>query len=313
MPSNDHEVPLDLVQLDPSLPGWLQSVVLDAPLPAFARAELFDPNARPSTFQSDAMVVFRDQAGTVVYAIVFEVQRRRDGSKLATWKIYVGMLEARFGIEATLLALVPDRETAAWYAERIAEQTVSGARLAPRFVTPADVPRILDEETAAAHPAWALFADLCNLGEDGEDGDVDAEDVDEMFPAMIAALAQLHPSKWAFYDDQIRGRLSRAGQARWEAFVMTSAIGGRYRTEVYNEIDAQAEARGRAEGRVEGRVEGRAEEAARLLLALLDKRGVIVSAQARDLVLACADGAQLELWFDRAVTATTIDDVLPTD
>src|SRR5262245_23791727 len=168
MPTNEHETPLDLVRLDPSLVAWLQTEVLGDDPPAFEHAELIDPNVRPSTYQSDAMVVFRDKRNKVVHAVVYEIQRGRDLAKLGTWKIYVGQLEARFKVQAPLLVLVPDRATAAWYEARIAAQTSSGARLTPRFFTPADLPRVVDEEVAEAHPAWVLFADLCNLDEDAK-------------------------------------------------------------------------------------------------------------------------------------------------
>ncbi|ONH31037.1 hypothetical protein [Pseudofrankia asymbiotica] len=129
-----------------------------------------------------------------------------------------------------------------------------------------------------------------------------------MFPAMLAALAELDPAKWLFYDDQIKGRLSEAAQKRWETFLMSTA-GRRYRTRVYNEIDATAEARGRVEGRVEGRAEG----VARATLALLEKRGLTVPAKIHDRILACTDTEQADLWFDRAFTAMTAEDVVRVD
>ncbi|MDT3440112.1 MULTISPECIES: hypothetical protein [unclassified Pseudofrankia] len=290
MPTNEHETPLDLVRLDPSLPAWVQTEVLGDVAPAFDHAELVDPNVRPSTYQGDAMVVCRDKSNKVVHALVYEIQRGRDVAKLATWKIYVGQLEARFKVPAPLLVLVPDRATAAWYGDKIAAQASSGVRPVPRFFTPADLPRVVREEAAAAHPARALFADLCNL-------DVDAKNVDEMFPAMLAALAQLDPATWLFYDDEIKGRLSEAAQKRWETFLMTTAPGRRYRTRLYNELDARAEARG----------------VARSVLTLLEERGVAVPAEIREQINACTDSDQLDLWFHRAVTATTASDVLRAD
>lgn len=82
---------------------------------------------------------------------------------------------------------------------------------------------------------------------------------------------------------------------------MTTVTGRRYRTRVYNEIDALAEARGRADG------------VARSVLALLQKRGIAVPDEARARILACRDGAEADVWLDRAFTATTVEEVLRAD
>jgi hypothetical protein len=58
------------------------------------------------------------------------------------------------------------------------------------------------------------------------------------------------------------------------------------------------------QGRAEGRTEGRTE----LLLRLLGKRfGVPESIRGR--VETCTDTAQINIWFDRAITATSLDEV----
>ncbi|MCX4508306.1 hypothetical protein [Streptomyces anulatus] len=58
--------------------------------------------------------------------------------------------------------------------------------------------------------------------------------------------------------------------------------------------------------RDEGRVEGRGED----ILRILAVRGVPVPDEARQRITACKDLAVLDVWFERAVTATTVDAVL---
>ncbi|MGW6285552.1 hypothetical protein [Streptomyces sp. NPDC055107] len=58
--------------------------------------------------------------------------------------------------------------------------------------------------------------------------------------------------------------------------------------------------------RDEGRVEGRAED----ILRILALRGVPVPDEARQRITSCKDLAVLDVWFERAVTATTVDAVL---
>jgi hypothetical protein len=99
-------------------------------------------------------------------------------------------------------------------------------------------------------------------------------------------------------DNVIVGRLPVAVLARWEAFLMTTAVGRRYYNERYNEIDAQAEARGEARGKAEA------------LLLVLEIREITVPDQVRERVLACTDTVQLDEWVRRATTADSIADVI---
>jgi predicted transposase YdaD len=71
----------------------------------------------------------------------------------------------------------------------------------------------------------------------------------------------------------------------------------------------EGEARGRAEGRAEGEARGRAKDILRILAA----HRLPVSSDLEALILGCHDLAQLDRWFDRALTARTIDDVLRDD
>ncbi|KFA90785.1 Rpn family recombination-promoting nuclease/putative transposase [Archangium violaceum] len=64
--------------------------------------------------------------------------------------------------------------------------------------------------------------------------------------------------------------------------------------------------KGLARGRQEGRVEGRAE----YVLRTLTSRGVRVDEAARQRILTCTDMATLDRWFDRALNATALSDVL---
>jgi hypothetical protein len=72
-------------------------------------------------------------------------------------------------------------------------------------------------------------------------------------------------------------------------------------------------AEGRVEGLAKGRTEGRAEEAARLLLRVLEKRGLPVSAGERAQIEGCRDPALIERWVEAAVDAQSAADVFRAD
>ena len=63
---------------------------------------------------------------------------------------------------------------------------------------------------------------------------------------------------------------------------------------------------GIAEGKLQGRLEGEATA----ILRVLTRRGLPVSEEQRSRILACTDLAILEMWLDRAIAATSVDEVL---
>ncbi|MFF4114886.1 hypothetical protein [Streptomyces sp. NPDC001714] len=60
---------------------------------------------------------------------------------------------------------------------------------------------------------------------------------------------------------------------------------------------------------IEGETRGRAESRAEDILRILDLRGVEVAEAERDLITDCGDLATLGIWFDRAVTATSAQEL----
>lgn len=68
------------------------------------------------------------------------------------------------------------------------------------------------------------------------------------------------------------------------------------------------EAAAKASGRAEGRVEGKAEGVASSILAILEERGITVSAAQREKILLCPDLDRLHRWLRRAVLAASTDE-----
>jgi len=62
-------------------------------------------------------------------------------------------------------------------------------------------------------------------------------------------------------------------------------------------------------GLEQGREQGREEAKAEYVLMALDKRGLDLTAAQREQVSVCTDLAQLDRWFERALTAATAADV----
>lgn len=59
----------------------------------------------------------------------------------------------------------------------------------------------------------------------------------------------------------------------------------------------------------QGRAEGRAEGVASSILAILEERGIAVSAAQREKILLCSDADRLNRWLWRAVSAASTDEI----
>lgn len=294
MPTSAHETPLELLRLDPSLPDWVQTELLgDLPF-SYDHARLHDSNVRTRTFQADATVLYCDPKNKPVRGSVYEVQRGRDVDKLGTWKLYVGHLEAEFKIKASLVVFVPNEAVAIWYRNLISTDIFSGAWLRPRFFTPDDVPVVLDEAYAAAHPARTLFAAFCHLDDEAKVG--------PGLPALLAAVDTLAPEMKIFYDREIMGKLPESSRALWKELLVTTTAGRRYSSEVFDAAEARGEARGVARGEARGE--------ARSVLVVLEERGLPVPEEVRQQVLRCTDPEVLRRWLGRAVTVDSAAEVV---
>lgn len=96
------------------------------------------------------------------------------------------------------------------------------------------------------------------------------------------------PAQQSEEEQELRMNWEQAYE-RWEKKVTTAAM-------------ARGRAEGKAEGKAEGRAEGRAEGKAEAVLAVLESRGIAVTAAERKRVLGCEDAAQLDAWLRAAVT-----------
>jgi hypothetical protein len=301
MPSGEHESPIALAKLDPGLVTWLLAHLFDVKVPDYHHARTHPTDVRvlvPRTYHADGMLLYCDAADQPVLATVLEVQRRWDPTKRWTWKLYVAQLETELKVNAALIVFCPDPGIARRYRGMFEFEGLS-LPLRPFIFTPTDVPLLIEIDVARTHPALAVLSAICHGGD---------PEVDAVFPALAEALQTLGPKKAILYYDIVLAGLPQAPRARWEAF-MSTAVDPRYHSELFQRIDAQAEARGKAEGKAEGRAEGKALGEGRSVIRVLETRGIVVPDAIREQILACTDHDRLDTWLQRAVTATTADEV----
>ncbi|ONH24928.1 hypothetical protein BL253_28985 [Pseudofrankia asymbiotica] len=294
MPSGEHEASIELAMLAPNVVLDLLSEIFRVKAPSFH--EVTEPSTdmrmlAPRTYHADGALLFKDADGLPVLGVVLEVQRGWDSRKQWTWMLYVAHMAVRLRVRTLLLVYCPDPTVARRY-QRLYEPRDRYSPQEPLIFSPPDVPRILDVDQARANPAHAVFSAICHSHD---------ANIDDHFPALAEVLRTADHEAAASYDDILMAGLPQAVRIRWEAY-MKSAVGHRYYSDFYRQLDARARAEGEAAGRAEGEV--------RSVLTVLDARRVTVPDAARERILACTDLDQLDTWLRRAVTATTIDDVL---
>ena len=143
------------------------------------------------------------------------------------------------------------------------------------------------DELARKLPDWvALFAQV-HAGPEGA----------EHLVVLIRYLVWI--GDWTVHEAAKRVLHSVLDEQRSEELM------GSYRS-VGEELMEEGLQRGLARGREEGLTRGRAED----ILRILSARGVQVDDSARQRILTCTDVATLDRWFDRALNATTLREVL---
>lgn len=290
MPSMAHEILVDLFKSRPSMAAEILTEVLDVPLPDYTDARIVSidlTEIQPAEYRADAVFVLLD-GRTAVRVVIVEVQLATDPRKRLTWPVYVTVSRALHGCPAALLVVAPDPAIASWCSEPI-ETGPPGFVLQPSVLDRSDVPVVVDRERAALRPELGVLSAMAH-------GDSDLGVT--IAAAVLPAVLDLDEDRARFYYDIVYNSLNDAARRALE----TQMKGYQYQSDFAKKYVAQ--------GLTEGRTEGRAEEAARNLLAVLRVRGIAVSDEIRERILAQKDPERLERWLERAVVASSVAAVL---
>ncbi|RNL87048.1 hypothetical protein [Halostreptopolyspora alba] len=279
MPTFEHELLIELFRYQPSLAAVLLEEALDVEMPSYTRArvesgELTD--CVPTEYRADAVVRLTTDDRDL--AIVVEIQRDRDDAKRWSWPVYLATLRARLRCSATLLVLCPDDRTANWCAAPI-HMGHPGWSLTPLVIGPKAVPVVATVERARQVPELALLSALFH-----------STDLD-VLDTFAESLLTIEDEKAELYADYVLTALPEAAKRYLEDLMATDTY--KYRSDFAR----------RYYGR--GKVEGEAES----VVKILQRRGIPVPDEARERILSCADSDQLDTWLQRALTATSAEDL----
>jgi hypothetical protein len=245
-------------------------------------------------FRSDSAVVLEvapDQPPAC--AAIVEPQRTVDPAKWYSWPRYLSDLHHKYRCPTYLvvIALGQDAgEVSAWARQPIATFQ-PGSGFAPLVLDPSDVPPPSTVEAAKADLPSAALGTLLHLS---------APDAPASAYRTLRAVYELHGLDmfvWLYY--LIRGIARPELLAETERLIMLQAESGFVPiTEFEREVCAKVER--------ERFPKIRAEAKAEAVLAVLAARGLAVTTDQRNSLLACTDAAKLDRLVAEAVAATSV-------
>ncbi|GAA1261166.1 hypothetical protein GCM10009677_10770 [Sphaerisporangium rubeum] len=260
-------------------------------LPDFTQAKIESADLTecpPVEYQADSVVVlyFGDRP---VLSVVVEVQNSRDTGKRWSWPVYLASVRARHRCPAVLLVICTEHTIAQWCATPI-EMGHPGWCLAPIVAGPRSVPPITDPAVATEAPELAVFSAIAHN---------DDAETQRVLNALLPALSCIDQERSQLYADFVYSMLPEAAKKHME--VLMNLTKSNYPSSLAQAFFDEGEAKGEAKGKAKGKTTGKAEA----VLIFLETRGITVTDEQRDRVLACTDMDRLDEWIRQAATADT--------
>ncbi|MFI7114292.1 hypothetical protein ACIBK9_48830 [Nonomuraea sp. NPDC050227] len=262
---------------------------VDLPSTSLVRQEDRLFNTRPSDDIEPDLGIVLGPPQSPAHAIIVEIQqdKSKDPRQLAR---YAAAQWLMLRCDVTVLVVCPDRGAAAYYSRPI-DTGLTGYRLQAYVLGPDDVPAITDPQEAAAHLELAVMSVMIHGRE---------RKVIEAFATALAETVGDHAAKYSEYACSMS-----APEVKFileEIMASTDWPG-------HSRFAHQHFGRGHAVGHAVGHAEGSHETARRIVLYLLDARGIDVPEDVRARVDACTDVDLLMHWTVRASSVQSARDL----
>ncbi|MEV7857646.1 hypothetical protein AB0O86_02015 [Streptomyces hirsutus] len=289
MVSSSHEALHRIFQEDPGLFARAvkgRGILFDVPVTTCTLpTDLTE--TRPVERRGDTLLRM-DTADNGSFVLAVESHGKQDPDKPASWAYYLSHLYAKYRMPPVLLVVCADRRTAAWAAQQvdIGPPQWPSLTLRPLVLGPDDLPVINSPEEASRDIPLTVLSAALHRADPAADGILKA-----LATALKGLLAEDESTAGLFIELTEQG-LGKAPAADFWRYLMAADLSF-FQSETAQSL--------RAEGRVEGRVED--------ILRLLQGRGIEVSEEDRERVTGCRDLDTLDVWFTRAITATSAAEV----
>jgi hypothetical protein len=287
-----HDGPVELVRQCPDMAVDFVRAVGGIKLPSEVTAELAPTDmsaAVPVQFLADMVVLISSaKTGKPVLAVVIEPQLRDRETKRYSWPVYVTSARRVSKCpRAVLVVLCPDPAEAA-RCRRIIRTGHPGFDLAPIVIDSGTAPDASGRDGAGGSTGPYLTVFAASMGAI----DMATEPGAQMVLGAIKDTGANDADRFRM-TTVILKMASDAARHILEKMMKTKGDEKTFIERMVDEGEAKGEAKGKAEA----------------VLKLLDRRGLAPSEDQRRKVTSCSDTAQLDVWFDRAITAATADEV----
>jgi hypothetical protein len=178
-------------------------------------------------------------------------------------------------------------------------------------VGPDGVPKLIDPARARRDPQLAVLSVMAH-------GRGEVTTAAAIGAAAAVAIQRLSEEQRMRYSLLIEANLSEAARKAIEmepgiAKFFSKAQQRNFERGVAKgkaEGEAKGKAEGEAKGKAEGEARGRAEGEAAALLKILMRRGLTLTVVQRRRIMGCTDVAMLEGWLDRALSVSSVAELL---
>jgi hypothetical protein len=233
------------------------------------------------------------------YLLAVEAQSGRDVKKPSSWTYYTAHLHAKYQLPVVLLVVCHSQTTADWAsaATHVGLAACPTLTLQPLVLGPDNLPVITEPALAAKDVGLASLSAIAHSTH---------EQANAILNALVAALQTVDPNRaTVFFELTTLGLDKKTPAAHFWRQLMETKDLSFFRSEFAEFLRDQGRAEARAEAQAEAVAKGHADG----VLRILDKRGIDVPEDVRVRVTACTDEAMIDAWYDRALTATTADDL----
>ena len=290
MVSSSHEAMHRIFQKDPALLTRALQQVLGVSIPEpreFAAMNVDVTEVEPVERRVDTLL--RAETDEGVYLLVVESQGEPDKRKWGSWPYYLSYLYEKYRCDPVLIVVTQSSATARWAAQPIhlGVRGCPSLTVRPLVLGPDNVPVITDEREAERDVPLAVLSAMTH-GRGPKSAAI--------LESLAAALRTIDAESAAVFVQFVDSCLADPqAQQIWRDLM--TAINYFWRHPLAEQV------------REQGREEGMVRDRAQMTLSILEWRGIPVPDAVRERVEACIDLDQLETWAQRAVHATTADDL----
>jgi hypothetical protein len=293
-----HEGVIALVRDNPAFAASLLRDLLHVHVPRFDQARLTEaalPQLVPVEYHADAVVLFIDfvdEQQQPVLGTIFEVQLERKARKRYTWPLYAVAARARYECPFLLTVVTPDPEVARWAGQPI---DLGNGSFVPCVVGPEGIPRVTDREQAIREPQLSVLSVVAH-------GRGEVATAVAIARAAVDAVLPLPEEQRLLYSALIEKALSEAAR---KALDMDPQI-----VKFFSDEHRRSYDQGIADGVAKGVAKGEARGEAKALMTILKQRGLAMTDEQQRQIVTCTDLATLDGWLNRALSVTSVDELL---